>query len=169
MVNIIDLYKNVLTKMNVFGIYLGKMVPTIYDLQKNHIKNLTYQKCMQSLVSVLHKREVLHIVLTALDLDDASEKGLLDPTLQYILKNDEGLYGVDEDLAISLAQLYGSIAVTNYGYLDVHKHGLAKKLDGQKFRVFMDDIVSALIAAAASKLAHKNGDLNKYDQKVVQD
>lgn len=154
--------------MKLLNINLNDMVPTIYNLQKDHIKRLTYKDCKNSLISVLHKREVLHILLTGFNLDMASEQHKLDPTLQYILKNDEGLYGVDEDLAVSLVELYGSIAVTNYGYLDVHKHGLAAELDQTPYRVFSDDLISALIACAASKLAHQNGNKTNYDTKVVQ-
>lgn len=163
-----NLYSDVRTLMNYLGIDTDDMIATIYNLQKSHIQKLKFKNCAKALNSVLHKREVLHILLTGFNLDIASEKNRFSPTLQYILKHDEGLYGVDEDLAISLAQLFGSIAVTNYGYLDVHKHGLAAKLDRTPYRVFSDDLVSALIASAASKLAHQNGDKTNYDKKVAQ-
>lgn len=162
-----NLYQNVLNKLNKYGITLNEMAVTVFQLQKAHVDHLTIMDCIISLKAVLSKREVLHIVLLSINLDNLSEKGLLDPTMQYILKHDEALFGVDEDLAISLVQLFGSIAVTNYGYLDVHKSGLAAILDKKPYRVFLDDIVSALIASAASRIAH-NDDTN-YDTRVVYD
>lgn len=48
---------------------------------------------------------------------------------------DAGIYGLDESIALSLSQLYGSIAVTNYGYADKDKPGIAKKLDNDSVTV----------------------------------
>ena len=44
-------------------------------------------------------------------------KKLSEP-LQTILAIDESLYGVDEVLAFSIVNIYGSIGFTNYGYID---------------------------------------------------
>lgn len=70
---------------------------------------------------------------------------------------DESLYGIDEILAFSIVNLYGSIGFTNYGYLDKVKPGIIKKLDskeGGHCNTFLDDLVGAVAAAAAGKLAH---------------
>ncbi|MBZ5798248.1 hypothetical protein K8353_50405, partial [Burkholderia contaminans] len=40
------------------------------------------------------------------------------PPLQDMIEHDEGLYGVDEILAFSIVNVYGSIGFTNYGYVD---------------------------------------------------
>ncbi len=64
---------------------------------------------------------------------------------------------IDEILAFSIVNLYGSIGFTNYGYLDKVKPGIIKKLDseeGGRCNTFLDDLVGAVAAAAAGKLAH---------------
>ena len=73
------------------------------------------------------------------------------------MANDESLYGIDEILAFSIVNLYGSIGFTNYGYIDKVKPGILKELnshDGVHVHTFLDDIVGAIAAAAARKLAH---------------
>ena len=46
--------------------------------------------------------------------------------LQDIIKVDDSLYGVDEVLALSILNVYGSIGFTNYGYIDRLKPGILK-------------------------------------------
>ena len=53
--------------------------------------------------------------------------------------------------------LYGSIGLTNFGYLDKEKIGIIRKLDRSKqdtVNTFIDDIVAAIAVAAASRIAH---------------
>ncbi len=73
------------------------------------------------------------------------------------MENDEPLYGCDEVLTFSITNLYGSIGFTNYGYIDKTKPGILKWLNDKstgKINVFLDDLVGAVAAAAASRLAH---------------
>ncbi|MEG2550481.1 MAG: phosphatidylglycerophosphatase A [Erysipelotrichaceae bacterium] len=48
------------------------------------------------------------------------------------------------------------MALTNYGYIDKIKPGIIEKLNlkGEQCNTFLDDIVGAIAAAAASKIAH---------------
>lgn len=99
----------------------------------------------------------MNIVMIALALDNmASAKALPDP-LQDIVENDMWTMGTDELLAIGLAQLRGSIAVTNYGHVDVEKHGIIKDVDEDSTRVttFLDDIIGALASSVMAHVAHK--------------
>ena len=86
-----------------------------------------------------------------------AEQGQLMEPLQTIIYNDEGLYGVDEIVALSIVNVYGSIGLTNFGYIDKTKPGILEKLnsktDGQ-IHTFLDDIVGAIAAAASSRIAH---------------
>lgn len=54
----------------------------------------------------------------------------------------------------------GSIAYTNFGYIDKVKPGIIGELNDIDHDIacntFLDDIVGAIAAAAASKLAHHN-------------
>ena len=52
-----------------------------------------------------------------------------DHDLEHILMNDNPLYGIDEVLAYGICNLYGSIALTNYGYIDKVKPGIIEKLN----------------------------------------
>ena len=94
----------------------------------------------------------------------AEENQLLHP-LQEIVKEDEGLYGIDEILALSIVNVYGSIGFTNYGYIDKVKPGILKELnkhDGPRVHTFLDDIVGAIAASAASRLAHQHPSKSHY-------
>jgi len=79
-----------------------------------------------------------------------------------MLKNDYGLYGIDEILALAIVNVYGSIGFTNFGYVDKVKPGIMARLDEEgkkqeKCHTFLDDIVGAIAAAAASSIAHRYG------------
>ncbi len=54
-------------------------------------------------------------------------KKLLSAPLQQIIESDEGLFGVDETIALGSVFTYGSIAVTTFGHLDKQKVGIIKK------------------------------------------
>ena len=112
-------------------------------------------------MSVLSKREVQHAIMTGIALDVLAEKKMLDDKdLESILRRDEGLYGVDEVLAYGICNLYGSIALTNFGFIDKKKYGIIAKLneegkDSGVVNTFIDDIVGAIAASAASRFAHR--------------
>lgn len=59
-------------------------------------------------------------------------------------------------MAYGICNLYGSIALTNYGYIDKEKPLIIGKLNekGPQCNTFLDDIVGAIAASAASRLAH---------------
>ena len=78
--------------------------------------NLTIEECREHVESVLSKREVHNAIITGIELDKLTEQNKLSQPLQGIVANDESLYGIDEILAFSIVNLYGSIGFTNYGY-----------------------------------------------------
>lgn len=105
------------------------------------------------------KREVVNAILTGIEIDILAEKGLLSEPMLSVIRSDEGLYGIDEILPLSIVNIYGSIGLTNFGYLDKKKIGIIEKIDKAKddtVNTFLDDIVAALAAASASRLAHSN-------------
>ncbi|NLL74840.1 MAG: phosphatidylglycerophosphatase A, partial [Erysipelothrix sp.] len=62
-------------------------------------------------------------------------------------------------VAYGICNLYGSIALTNFGYIDRVKPGIIGELNDKSSgmcHTFLDDIVGAIAAASASKLAHTN-------------
>jgi phosphatidylglycerophosphatase A len=112
-------------------------------------------------MAVLSKREVQNAIMTAVELDKLAEQGKMnDKVLEGALMRDEPLYGVDEVLAYGICNLYGSIALTNFGFIDKKKYGVIDQLNrhGKNSGVcntFIDDIVGAIAAAAASRFAHR--------------
>lgn len=98
----------------------------------------------------------MNILATGFALDNLAQDGLLPEPLQSIVANDSGVFGVDEGLSLSLSQLYGSIAVTNYGFTDKDKPGIAAQLDNSNGQVntFADDLALALASAVIGRCGH---------------
>ena len=140
------------------GVTMQDMVDCVVFLQRQFIENIDEAKVRTNIVSVINKREVQHAILTGVHLDIAAEKNDFGgEVLNGIIRNDEGLYGIDEVLAYGIVNLYGSIALTNFGYIDRVKPGIIGTLNDHNngtCNTFLDDIVGAIAASAASKLAH---------------
>ena len=151
-----ELKSKTIEALNNRGVNLTDLGELVYFLQGNYFKDLTIDDCIESIEKVLNKREVCHAVLTGIAIDKACENGLLDEPLQRIIATDDKLYGVDETLPLSILNIYGTIGLTNFGYLDRVKTGIIGELDTSSERVntFLDDIVAALAAAASARLAH---------------
>ncbi|BBU38555.1 phosphatidylglycerophosphatase A [Aeribacillus pallidus] len=143
------------------GVTPDDIAELVYFLQQQYYPNLTKEDCLQNVERVLSKREVQNAILTGIQLDVLAEKGDLQEPLQSIIQSDEGLYGIDEILAFSIVNIYGSIGFTNYGYIDKQKPGILAHLNDKrtgKCHTFLDDIVGAIAAAASSRLAHRSTD-----------
>lgn len=154
------LYQISIERLQDRGVYMKDIADITYDLQIKYIPNLTKELCLEHVEKVLMKREVQHALLTGIELDMLAEKDMLSEPLLTMLKTDYGLYGIDEIMALSIVNVYGSIGFTNFGYVDKMKYGIIKHLDdegkkAQKCHTFLDDIVGAIAAAAASSLAHR--------------
>ncbi len=154
--------ERVLALLKSRGVSKEDIIECVYFLQKKYHEGLTHEKIVYYVDSVLGKREVQHAIFTGIALDVAVEKKLLDnKELEEIIASDDGLYGVDEVLAYGICNLYGSIALTNFGYIDKMKPGIIGRLNRADHtsycHTFLDDIVGAIAAAAASKLAHDKG------------
>lgn len=140
------------------GVSIQDIAELVLYLQKAYHNQLTIEECTHNVERVLSKREVQNAILTGIQLDLLAEKKLLEAPLQSIIETDEGLYGVDEILAFSIVNVYGSIGFTNYGYIDKQKPGILQYLNDKSTgacHTFLDDIVGAIAAAASSRLAHR--------------
>lgn len=140
------------------GVTVAEIAELVMLLQKKYYPNLTMEECVHNVEMVLSKREVQNAVLTGIQLDVLAEEGKLLPPLQDMIEHDEGLYGVDEILAFSIVNVYGSIGFTNYGYVDKLKPGVLERLNDKttgEIHTFLDDIVGAVAAAASSRIAHR--------------
>lgn len=140
------------------GVTIPEIAELVMFLQKKYYPNLNMDECVENVEAVLSKREVQNAVITGIQLDLLAEEGKLLSPLQEMLVNDEGLYGVDEILAFSIVNVYGSIGFTNYGYVDKLKPGILERLNDKSsayVHTFLDDIVGAVAAAASSRIAHR--------------
>ena len=159
-----ELHKVALKRLKDRGVTLEEIAELVYDLQKPYLTEITMDLCLDNVQAVIRKREVQNTILTGIELDVLCEENKLSSPLQEIIKEDEGLYGIDEILALSIVNVYGSIGFTNYGFLDKTKPKVISRLDNhkntQETHTFLDDIVGAIAAAAASRVAHDNPEIS---------
>nr|WP_302328435.1 phosphatidylglycerophosphatase A [Salirhabdus salicampi] len=143
------------------GVLIDDIAEIVFEMQYPYNKDLQLSDCIESVDRVLEKREIQHAILVGIELDKLAERKALSEPLQSIVETDEGLFGVDETIALGAALGYGSIAVTTYGHLDKHKLGIIKQLDTKRSKyvhTFLDDIVASIAANASSRLAHRQRD-----------
>lgn len=139
------------------GVTLEDIAELVMLLQGDYIEDLTMDECIKNIERVLAKREVQNCILTGIQMDVFAEEGKLESPLQEIIEYDEGLYGCDEILSLSITNVYGSIGMTNFGYIDKIKPGILRRLNNKEdgeIHTFLDDIVGAIAAAASSRIAH---------------
>ena len=143
------------------GITVAKMAEIVYRDQKPYIDTLTEREASWAVSRVLNKTEFQDGLLVAIHLDKVAQMFNLmkeDNPLMNRLIVDHPNFGADEHLAMSLAGLYGSIATTNYGYIDKTKPGIVGELNemgksGEYVTTMMDDMIGVIIASAEAKLA----------------
>ncbi|SHH32871.1 Phosphatidylglycerophosphatase A [Anaerosphaera aminiphila DSM 21120] len=156
-----ELYEESISAFEKIGVTIRDISLIVYELQKPYLEDITLEMCEENVRDVLKKREVTHAILTGLALDELANQKKLPEPIQTIIANDEGLYGIDEVLPLGIVNVYGTIGLTNFGYLDKKKIGIIKELDNRKkttgeIATFADDLVAAVAAAAASRMAHND-------------
>lgn len=152
-------YQYVRSELERKGVSLEAIAHDAYVQQKKFNPRLVEKDFITAADSILHKREVLNNCMVGLSLDNLATKGMLSEPLQTIIAQDQPAFGVDETIALDICALYGSIAVTQFGHLDLSKDGLAKTLDSNvngEVNTFIDDLVSALISCTEAKVMHQN-------------
>lgn len=161
------MHVQVLEQLRTRGVCVEDIADIVFKLQKPYHPLLTVDECTESVLQVLAKREVQHAIYTGIALDTLAEKGALPAPLQSIMEQDEPLYGVDEILALSITNVYGSIGLTNFGYLDKTKMGVIGKLNNHpsQIHVFLDDLVAGVAASAAARIAHHHT-ARSYEQEA---
>lgn len=145
------------------GVELEDIASLVTQLQSPFNPAVNNEMSMYFVERTLRKREVQMTILTAIQLDILAENKQLMSPLQEIIEEDRPLYGTDESLAMAIVNVYGSIGLTNFGYLDKVKPGIIGQLDQARegsVHTFLDDIIGAIAAAAASSLAHAHPDVS---------
>lgn len=156
--NMSDIEKKAREQLVERGVTMQDIGELVFYLQNKYHPDLQMEDCLENVDRVLRKREVQNAILTGIQIDVLAEQNKLLEPLQSTIAKDEGLYGVDEIIALSIVNVYGSIGFTNYGYIDKQKPGILEKLNDKssgQCHTFLDDIVGAIAAAASSRLAHR--------------
>lgn len=168
-----EIYEFVQKELRKRGITAYSIGEIAYEMQHDYLPDFKIENFAKQFNEVLKKREVLNLLAFAFELDNLANKGMFSEPIQNIIENDAGFWQIDEILASSLAQLFGMLAITNYGYLDKKKLGIAKQLDeADSITVFSDDIVSALASAVIGRCGHGSKlelDDNTVDDKTIDD
>ncbi len=159
-----------LDKLKERGVTIQDIADIVYDMQVPYNDKLTMEQCIDSVYKVLEKREIQNAILVGVELDVLAEKNLLSEPLQSLIEKDEGLFGIDETVALGSVLGYGSIAITTFGYLDKHKVGIIKKLDTKTgdggVHTFLDDLVAGIAASASGRIAHRLRDLEDKEDEL---
>ena len=163
-----EIYEFVQKELRKRGITAYSIGEIAYEMQHEYLPDYEISDFSEQFNEVLKKREVLNLLAFAFELDNLANKGAFSEPIQSIIENDAGFWQIDEILASSLAQLFGMLAITNYGYLDKNKVGIARRLDEEdSITVFSDDIVSALASAVIGRCGH--GSKLELDDKTVEE
>lgn len=158
--NDIEKYEIVKERLKERGVELVDIANITLELQRQYVPTITLEVCLEHVERVVMKREVQHAALVGIELDVLAEQGKLSEPLSEILLSDYGLFGIDEILALAIVNIYGTIGLTNFGYVDKLKPGIIGTLDSDgkkdgRCNTFLDDIVGAIAAAASSSIAHR--------------
>ena len=163
-----EIYEFVQKELRKRGITAYSIGEIAYEMQHEYLPDYEISDFAEQFNEVLKKREVLNLLAFAFELDNLANKGAFSEPIQNIIENDAGFWQIDEILASSLAQLFGMLAITNYGYLDKNKVGIARRLDEEdSITVFSDDIVSALASAVIGRCGH--GSKLELDDNTVEE
>lgn len=153
------MYEKCVALLSERGVELTDIAQCVLYLQSKYHPDVKEEEIITVIQNVIRKREVQHAIITGITIDKLTESNQLhDDDLHAILSNDYSLYGIDEVLAYGICNLYGSIALTNFGFIDREKPLIIKELNERSHmcHIFLDDIVGAIAAAAASRIAHHN-------------
>ena len=151
------------------GVTLESIAEITYQQQSKYTDDISREICLESVEKILSLRDVFHHVQLGAEIDRLAEEGMFQGPIQDIIYEDLGLFGIDETMGLEVAGLYGTIGQTNFGDIDVNKHGIVKRLNdaGKEpgiCHTFLDDIVGAIAAAASTRVAQvMNEDLAHED------
>lgn len=157
------------------GVSLDDIAEIAFHQQSKWKDDISYQDCFESVEKILSLRDVFHILQLGAEIDRLTEEKLIQGPMQQILATDLGMFGIDELFGLELAGMYGTIGKTNFGDIDVNKPGIVAKLnsDGKEgneaCHTFLDDIVGAIAAAASTRVAQMENEIEaRKDPSVIE-
>jgi phosphatidylglycerophosphatase A len=146
-----------------------------YRQQLKWSDNIALADCVESVEKILSLRDTFHLLQLGAEIDRLTDENAIKGPLLDILKEDLGMFGIDELFGLELAGLYGTIGKTNFGDIDVNKPLVVDRLNGEgkheggMCHTFLDDIVGAIAAAASTRVAQMiNEDEARKDPSIVE-
>lgn len=133
--------------------------------QSKWTDDVSMADCIDSVEKILSLRDVFHLVQLGAEIDRLTDENQLKGPILDILKQDLGMFGIDELFGLELAGMYGTIGKTNFGDIDVNKPLVVDRLNGEgkhdngMCHTFLDDIVGALAAAASTRVAQMTNEI----------
>jgi len=155
------------------GVELDEITKIAYLQQSKWNASISYQECRDSVEKILSLRDVFHILQLGAEIDRLTEEKAFKGPIQEILASDLGMFGIDELFGLELAGLYGTIGKTNFGDIDVNKPGIVSKLnedgkgDKAACHTFLDDIVGAIAAAASTRVAQIENEIEAQKDPTI--
>lgn len=144
-----------------------------YKQQSKWSKDISMKVCIDSVEKILSLRDTFHILQLGAEIDRLTDEGMFKGPILEVLKQDLGMFGIDELFGLEIAGLYGTIGKTNFGDIDVNKPLVIDRLNGEGkhegglCHTFMDDIVGAIAAAASTRVAQmSNEDIARKDPNI---
>jgi len=157
------------------GVKVSEIAEIAFRQQSKWKPDICYQECLESVEKILSLRDVFHLLQLGAEIDRLTEEKAFKGPIQEILATDLGLFGIDELFGLELAGLYGTIGKTNFGDIDVNKPGIVAilndkgKHDGKSCHTFLDDIVGAIAAAASTRVAQVENELEaRKDPSIIE-
>ena len=158
------------------GVEVSDIAEIAFSQQAKWNPDISYQDCYDSVEKILSLRDVFHILQLGAEIDRLTEVEAFEGPIQEILATDLGMFGIDELFGLELSGMYGTIGKTNFGDIDVNKPGIVSKLnsDGKEGKpachTFLDDIVGAIAAAASTRVAQIENEIEaQKDPSIVEE
>jgi len=157
------------------GVAIDEIAKIAFMQQSKWNPNISYLECKESVEKILSLRDVFHILQLGAEIDRLTEQKAFKGPIQEIMASDLGMFGIDELFGLELAGMYGTIGKTNFGDIDVNKPGVVARLnedgkgDKPACHTFLDDIVGAIAAAASTRVAQIENELEaKKDPSIIE-
>ncbi len=160
-------------KLKQRGVEVDDIAQIAFMQQSKWNPEISYQECKDSVEKILSLRDVFHILQLGAEIDRLTEMNAFEGPIQEILASDLGMFGIDELFGLELSGMYGTIGKTNFGDIDVNKPGIVAKLnedgkgDKPACHTFLDDIVGAIAAAASTRVAQIENELEAQKDPTV--
>lgn len=162
-------------KLKERGVSVEQIAEIAYKQQSKWKPDISFNECLESVEKILSLRDVFHLLQLGAEIDRLTEQEAFLGPIQAIMMADLGMFGIDELFGLELAGLYGTIGKTNFGDIDVNKPGIVSRLNdaGKKNKgachTFMDDIVGAIAAAASTRVAQIENELDaRKDPSIIE-